>query len=156
MKPINFRRVFIAAGLMGLVIIYIVLWVRMIITPAERTGSDFISAYTGGRVADRWGGENVYNLEYQQTVQAEVLGFDLAAGQVLMFNHPPYLVPLLSSLMDGNYINSLLRYTLVMVALYAAALTVAWCLLRLKGWGRGTAVLASGLDDGQPERAESS
>ena len=142
MKRINFRRVFVIAALLGLVIIYAVLWVRMISSPAERTGSDFISAYTGGRVADLWGATNVYNLEYQQALQTEVVGFKLAAGQVLMFNHPPYLVPFLAFLMDGNYIGSLVRYTLVMVALYAAALAVAWRLLRREGWGRAPAALA--------------
>ena len=142
MKPINFRRVLIISGLLILVIVFSILWLRMISTLAERSGSDFISAYTGGRVADRWGAANVYNLEYQQAVQAEVVGFDLAAGQVLMFNHPPYLVPFLALLMDENYIGSLVRYVLVMVALYAAALAVIWRLLRLKGWQRSPAALA--------------
>ena len=81
MKTINFRRVFILAGLMTLVIVYAILWFRMISSPFERTGSDFISAYTGGRVADIWDAENVYNLEYQQAVQQEVVGFELAPGQ---------------------------------------------------------------------------
>jgi hypothetical protein len=142
MKPISFRRVFIVVGLVGLAIIYAALWLQMITSPAERTGSDFVSAYTGGRVADRWGSENAYNLQYQQIIQAEVVGFDLAPGQVLMFNHPPYLVPLLSLLMDGNYINSLVRYAVVMVALYLAAIIVAWRLLRKGGWGHGPAALA--------------
>jgi hypothetical protein len=70
MKPINFRRVLIISGLLILVIVFSILWLRMISTLAERSGSDFISAYTGGRVADRWGAANVYNLEYQQAVQA--------------------------------------------------------------------------------------
>ena len=142
MKPINFRLVFIAVGLTALVIIYAVLWLRMVSSPAERTGSDFISAYTGGRVADRWGAANVYNLQRQQELQAEVVGFELAPGQVLMFNHPPYLVPFLALIMDGNYIGSMVRYALVMAALYAAAMTLVWRLLRLGGWQRASSALA--------------
>jgi hypothetical protein len=142
MKRVDFRRVFIFSSLTALVVIYTILWIRMINDPADRTGSDFISAYTGGRVADMWGPENVYNLEYQQRVQTSVVGFELAPGQVLMFNHPPYLVPLLAVLMDENYILSLIRYALVMAALYTAALVTAWCLFRLEGWQRGTSALA--------------
>jgi Glycosyltransferase family 87 len=142
MKTINLFRATFAAGLASLVIIYTILWLQMISSPAERTGSDFISAYTGGRVATRWGAENAYNLEYQKIVQTEVVGFALAPGQVLMFNHPPYLLPLLSLLMDGNYINSLVRYAVLMAALYTAALVAAWRLLRLNGWERSPAALA--------------
>jgi hypothetical protein len=142
MKRVDFRRVFVAAGLATLVIIYVILWLRMIYSPSERTGSDFISAYTGGRVADRWGSANVYNLKYQQTVQQEVVGFKLAPGQVLMFNHPPYLVPFLALLMDGNFIYSLVRYALLMIALYAIAMLVTWQLLMLRTWEPGPAALA--------------
>jgi hypothetical protein len=142
MKPISFRRVFVVVGLMALVIIYILLWLRMISSQAERTGSDFISAYTGGRVAEQWGAANVYDLQLQQQVQAKVVGFELAPGQVLMFNHPPYLVPLLSLLMDENYMGSLARYAILMVALYALAMTVAWSLFRLQGWQKAPAALA--------------
>jgi Glycosyltransferase family 87 len=141
MKRVDFYRVFVISGLASLVIVYALLWTRMVISHAERTGSDFVSAYTGGVVARTWGGANVYNLSYQQAVQDEVVGFDLAPGQVLMFNHPPYLVPLLSLLMDGNYTASLVRYALVMAALYAAALAAAWQLLRREDWRRGGVVL---------------
>lgn len=142
MKRIDFRRIFVVAGLASLVIVYASLWARMITSHEERTGSDFIAAYTGGMVARTWGGEHVYDLARQQAVQAGVVGFDLAPGQVLMFNHPPFLVPLLRLLMDGNYTASLARYALVMTALYAAMLAVAWRLLRREGWTGGETVLA--------------
>ena len=48
MKRIDFRRVFVAGGLASLAIVYALLWARMVSSPAERTGSDFISVYTGG------------------------------------------------------------------------------------------------------------
>jgi hypothetical protein len=142
MKRIDFRRVFVIVGLASLVLVYAVLWARLVSDHEQYTGSDFISAYTGGMVARVWGGEHVYDLARQQAVQAEVVGFELAPGQVLMFNHPPFLVPLLAGLMDGNYLASLGRYALVMAALYAAALAAAWRLLRVQGWGRGETVLA--------------
>ncbi len=142
MKRIDFRRIFVVAGLASLVIVYAVLWARMITDYEERTGSDFISAYAGGMVAKVWGGEYVYDLARQRAVQAEVVGYNLAAGQVLMFNHPPYLVPLLRLLMNGNYTASLARYALVMAAFYAGMLAVGRRLLRREGWGRGETVVA--------------
>jgi len=143
MKPgIDWRRVFIITGLAGLVVIYALLFVRLLSTPAEATGSDFISAYTGGRVADLWGPDQVYNLDDQQAVQAQVVGFALAPGEVLMFNHPPYLVPLLAVLMDRSYLASLARYAVLMALIYAFGMLVAWSWLRLEGWARSPTWLA--------------
>jgi len=139
MKRVNLRRALIVAGLMPLVIVYVLLWSRMLSSHEERTGSDFISAYTAGRVTDLWGGAHVYDLARQQAVQAEVVGFDLAPGQVLMFNHPPYLVPLLAVLMDGDYVASLVRYALLMTLLYGASLLITWHLLKRDGWPKNDA-----------------
>jgi len=139
MKRVNLRRALIVAGLMPLVVVYVLLWSRMLSSHEERTGSDFISAYTAGRVTDLWGGAHVYDLARQQAVQAEVVGFDLAPGQVLMFNHPPYLVPLLAVLMDGDYVASLVRYALLMTLLYGASLLITWHLLKRDGWPKNDA-----------------
>jgi hypothetical protein len=141
LNMINFRRAFVIAALGALTIIYTALFSRMLTTPAEYTGSDFIAWYTGGRVADLWGSSNVYNLDYQQSIQAQVVGFELAPGQVLMFNHPPFLVPLLSLLADGNYLASMGRYIVIMVLIYAAGMAVVYRLLRLEGWERSPAWL---------------
>lgn len=141
MGRVNLQRVITIVGFISLGLIYGVLWVKMISDPAERYGSDFISAYTGGRVADLFGARNVYNLDYQQAIQEGVVGFPLEPGQVLLFNHVPYLVPFLSILMDEYFIGSLLRYTLMMVGLYLAALTVAWRLLKSNGWTRQSTYL---------------
>jgi hypothetical protein len=134
MKQINFRRVFILAGLITLVVVFAILWLQMISSPAERTGTDFISPYSAARIAQRWGAAHVYDLQLQQTIQAEVVGFSLAPGQVLIFNHPPYLIPLLVLLVDSNYVASLERYAAIMIALYlACAAIIAW-ILRREAW----------------------
>ncbi|MCX7608566.1 MAG: DUF2029 domain-containing protein [Anaerolineales bacterium] len=142
MRGIDVHRVVIIAGLTSLMIVYAVLWARMLASHEERTGSDFISAYTAGIVAQVWGGEQVYNLARQQAVQEEVVGFALAPGQVLMFNHPPFLVPLLAVLMSSNYVASLVRYALTMVALYVGMLAIAWHLLLRDGWERNARWIA--------------
>jgi len=142
-KGINVRFIFIISGTLVLSIVAAVLWLRMIGSPVERTGTDFISPYSAARVAQRWGMVNVYNLGLQQTIQAEVVGFDLAPGQVLMFNHPPYLVPLLMLLVNGDYVGSLMRYAALMVAFYGLSLLVAARLFQINGWKRADIFLVA-------------
>src|SRR5664280_554278 len=103
MKAINFRRVFVIAGLTTLVIIYAFLWLQMISSPAQRTGADFIHFYAAGIIARNQGAEHVYDLELQQIVEQEQVGFKLTLGQVLPFNHVPYLIPILSVIVSKNY-----------------------------------------------------
>jgi hypothetical protein len=134
MKRINYRRVFILAGLLTLIVVFAILWLEMISNPVERTGTDFISPYSAARIAERWGAAQVYNLQLQQTIQAEVVGFSLDPGQVLMFNHPPYLVPLLVLLVDGNYVASLERYAALMVGFYLACAAIILWILRRTAW----------------------
>jgi hypothetical protein len=141
LKRIHFRFIFIVSGFLVLIIVAAVLWLRMIGSPEERTGSDFISPYSAARVAQRWGMANVYNLELQQAVQAEVVGFDLVPGQVLMFNHPPYLVPLLMLLVNGDYVGSLIRYAVLMVVFYGLSLSVVTRLFQIHGWKRAEILL---------------
>jgi hypothetical protein len=141
LKRIHFRFIFIVSGFLVLIIVAAVLWLRMIGSPEERTGSDFISPYSAARVAQRWGMANVYNLELQQAVQAEVVGFNLVPGQVLMFNHPPYLVPLLMLLVNGDYVGSLIRYAVLMVVFYGLSLSVVTRLFQIHGWKRAEILL---------------
>jgi hypothetical protein len=58
-----------------------------------------------------------------------------------MFNHPPYLLPLLALLVDGDYVASLVRYAAIMVALYAASTVVIAWLLRREAWKQRNIVL---------------
>ncbi len=136
MSSINFRRIFIISALMILAVVYAVLWLGMIGDPAQRTGTDFIASYSAAGVAQRYGISRVYDLELQQAIQAEVVGFDLAPGQVLMYNHIPYLVPMLILIVNGDYVASLLRYVLILLTFYAASLAVINWLLRRDEWKR--------------------
>jgi len=129
------------AGLLTLVMVSAILWIQMISSPAERTGTDFISPYSAARIAERWGASQVYNLQLQQTIQAEVVGFSLAPGQELMFNHPPYLVPLLELIVDGNYVASLERYAAIMVAVYLACTVIIFWILHRAAWNQGAILL---------------
>jgi Glycosyltransferase family 87 len=145
MKIINFRRVFIAVGLTGLVTIYIVLWVRMITTPAERTGADFIGFYSAARIAQNEGAGQIYIPEVQQKIEQQQVGFELAPGQVLLFNHLPYLVPLLCLLVNGNYVASFIRWTVILLFLVCIDTGVLLAGMKRLDFRRGVLlVLAAG------------
>jgi hypothetical protein len=121
MAGINFRRVFILAGLAALVIVYAVLWLRMIASPAERTGADFIAFYAAGRVARQDGMGRVYDPALQQAVQQAQVGFDLVPGQVLLYNHVPYLIPVLWLVSGDAYVVSFVVWTVLLLTLYLLA-----------------------------------
>ena len=143
MKRIDFRRVFVIAGLMALVIVYAVLWLRMISSSAERTGSDFIVFYTAGRIAQADGAAYVYEPELQQEVQEAEVGFRLVPGQVLLYNHIPYLIPILTVLISENYVVSFVRWAVLLLALCAGGVAALAGLLRRAGWGRAEVWLAA-------------
>lgn len=142
MQRVDFRRVFLLAGLTALVIVYTVLWARMIVSPAERTGADFIAFYAAGRLARTEGLDHVYDPALQQAVQEQEVGFRLAPGQVLLYNHVPYLVPLVMALSDGDYAASFLRWALTLLAIFTMAVSLLADLLRRAGWGKADVRLA--------------
>jgi len=142
MKPGSFRRIFIISGLMILVIIYAVLWLQMIADPVQRTGSDFIAFYAAGRVAQEYGTSRVYDVSLEQAVQQQVVGFDLVPGQVLLYNHVPFLVPILMALVNGNYVASFIRWVLVLLVVFIAGITILTRFLRGEAWERADVWIA--------------
>jgi hypothetical protein len=106
------------AGIVSLLIIYVVWWGRMIGDPVQRTSTDFMAFYSAGRVAQSHGFASIYNVKYQQNVEQEVVGFPLVEGQVLLYNHMPYLVPLLALVVSENYVASFGRWLLILIAVY--------------------------------------
>ncbi len=131
---INFRRVFVITGLAALVLIYCVLWLQMISSPTDRTGSDFIVFYTAGRIAHTNGAAYVYEPDLQQDVQETEVGFTLVPGQVLLYNHVPYLIPILTLLISGNYVTSFIRWAILLLILFIASIGILAGQLRRAGW----------------------
>lgn len=121
---VNYIFVLQIAGILSLFIIYIAQWISMITTPSLRTGTDFIAFYAGGMAAKTYGFSNSYKIELQQSVQEQLLGFTLAEGQTLLYNHIPYLLPILSGVVSENYVASFLRWTFLMLAAYIAGIVI--------------------------------
>lgn len=105
-KKIDFRRVFIISAIIALAVIYAILWMQMISDPAQRTGSDFIAFFTAGKLARQYGFQVVYDIERQQAIQEQIVGFRLVPGQVLLYNHLPFLLPVLWLVAGNNYVVS--------------------------------------------------
>ncbi len=143
MKRINFRRVFVLTGLMTLVVVYAILWLQMISSPTERTGADFIVFFTAGRISQTDGAAHVYEPLLQQAVQQAQVGFQLAPGQVLLYNHVPFLIPILKLLISGNYVASFYRWAALLLALYTASMILLKGVLQRAGWGQAEAWLAA-------------
>ena len=115
---INSWRGMLFAGAVSLLAIYFVWWGRMIGSPVERSGTDFIAFYSAGRIAQAHGFASIYDIERQQKIEQEVVGFPLAEGQVLLYNHMPFLVPLLALIVNANYVASFARWLLVLISIY--------------------------------------
>jgi hypothetical protein len=124
MQRINFHRIFIIAGIVSLLVSYLVVWIRLINDPVERTGSDFIAFYTAGRIAQEEGASRVYDITLQRQVEEEQVGFVLAPGQVLQYNHLPFLIPILQFIVTPNYVASFHRWALFMAMIYAIGIAM--------------------------------
>jgi glycosyl transferase family 87 len=124
MKSSRLRWIFIVVGSLSLIISYLGIWIRFINNPVERTGSDFIAFYTAGRVAQSYGAAYVYNISLQQDIQEEQVGFSLVPGQVLLYNHLPFLIPILHILVSADYVGSFYRWIFLLIALFITSISV--------------------------------
>ncbi len=124
LSSINYIFVFQLVAILSLILIYTAQWVTMITSPSLRTGTDFSAFYAGGKVAREHGFSNAYKIELQQSVQEELLGFPLVEGQALLYNHVPYLLPILSCLVSENYISSFTQWAFLMLIAYTVGVLV--------------------------------
>lgn len=143
MEAASLRRVFIITGIASLFVSYLGIWFRFINDPVERTGSDFIAFYSAGRVAQMEGMENVYNPILQQQVQQQEVGFQLVQGQVLLYNHLPFLLPILQTLVNTSYVASFYRWVILLIALYIAGIVILSRGLSQVGMDRNSNLLAA-------------
>jgi hypothetical protein len=119
MKRIDFRRVLLIVALASLVVIYAVLWVRMITRPAERTGADFIAYFAAGRIALTGQFSEVYVPQAQQAVEEGVLGFPIKLEELAPFVHPPFILPVLALIALLPYVGAFHVWALTLLVLYS-------------------------------------
>ena len=143
MASSSFRRIFIITGIASLFLSYLGIWISLINDPVQRTGSDFIHFYSAGRIAQDQGISRVYDLALQQDYEEEQVGFPLAQGQVLPYNHLPFLIPILQILVTANYVHSFYKWVLIIIVLYIISIIVLCQVLRRTGVDQRSTLLAA-------------
>jgi len=141
---LTLRRIALFTSILSLIISYAGIWVRLINSRAERTGADFIHFYSAGRIAQEYGISHVYNLDLQQNYEEEQVGFALVPGQVLPFNHLPYIVPILKLIVSTDYVGSFCRWDLLIICLFIAGIVILGLGLKQAGIDRNS-ILLSGI-----------
>ena len=143
MTIINPRRLFTNVGLFSLALIYVLLWINMINDPKERTGSDFIGFYSFGRIAQTQGFENIYNVKAQESIEEGVVGFQVNPE---FYTHVPFIAALADLIVDSNYINSFIRWAIVLLFLNVASSYLLIQALRKGNFGKEeTFILFAGI-----------
>ena len=141
MKPIRFKAVYLLPGIMLLVTIYILMAVNYIGSPGIIKKADFKIFYTAGRLADTGAIKQLYDIQAQLGVQEALIGHSLDQDELLPFNHPPMLVPILQIITTTDYLASYLRWLVVMICLLGVTGFVIFRALREKKVGRGYSLL---------------
>lgn len=118
MPRINIRRILVLAGILSLGLSYTLLWARMITTPREYTGTDFVAFYSAGRIAANEGPEHAYDVSLQKRYQEQLVGFEISSDIVRIYLNPPFVIPLVSLIMLEDFVPSLILWELLM-GLYA-------------------------------------
>ena len=143
MQTSGLRRIFIVAGIVSLFVSYLGVWIRFINNPVERTGADFIHFYSAGRIAQSEGAGQVYDLALQHKIEEQQVGFLLAPGQVLPYNHMPFLIPILQTIVSPDYVSSFYRWVLIMVTIFMTGIIILGRILTESDMDRRSILLAS-------------
>lgn len=129
---------FIAAGLALQLTWYGLLWSRRLTHPAESRPTDFSIFYTAGRIAGSGHYNLIYDLQTQLQTRESLLDEPLQLTEILPFNHPPLLVPILQLISTQDYMASYWRWVLVMLCFIAATIAIINQLLRGLEWDTGS------------------
>lgn len=115
---------------------YALLWVSYVRDPQVLAEADFRAFYAAGRIARQEGFGQVYDLTLERRFQAEVAGRPLTDEELLTYNHPPFLLPVLWLLARLDYPVAYIGYCLVQSLLAVAGLPFLFRLLRARNWPR--------------------
>jgi hypothetical protein len=126
MPRIKFRSALMIAGITVLIVVYGMLWQFMIANPVELTKKDFISQYTGGRIANSGNWGKVYNLNVQISQEEKILGYPILPKDFPPFNHPPFILPVLALVAYLEYLPAYYAWAAIQIVL---CLLNAWVLL---------------------------
>lgn len=113
--------------------LYKQIWVQL---PEQLTFHkiDYIIYNTAGRIINQGNSKDLYNFKVQEVTQRQISPSDIKNGQLLPFNHPPLLIPLLALITTDDYYLSYLRWDLILWLLIGLCCWILIKLLVQKGW----------------------
>jgi hypothetical protein len=124
MAGTDFRRLLLVAGVASLLASYTLIWLRFVHDPSERTSLDFIAFYAAGRAARLHGDACVYDLQRQQEIEQTLVGVPLGPGQVQLYLHMPFLIPVLRLIMSADYVASFYRWLSLLIVSYVIGIVI--------------------------------
>jgi hypothetical protein len=133
-KPLNPTRILIIVGMALQLIWEGALFSQYLIHSGTTKPTDFSIFYTAGTIAASGKYESIYDIETQREVRETFLDTTITPTEVLPFNHPPILVPILQLLVSENYMGSYWRWVLCMIAFLALSMVVINKLLKRMEW----------------------
>jgi hypothetical protein len=136
MKHFRLKVIYLIPGIVLLVTIYILMTVKYIGSPGTVKEADFKIFFTAGRLADTGAIKQLYNIQAQLGVQEALIGHSLDQNELLPFNHPPLLVPILQIITTPDYLASYLRWLVILICLLGVSGYVIVRALREKKVGR--------------------
>jgi len=140
-SPLFLYSLIIVAGLVMQLAWYGLLWSRMITQPDVSRPSDFSIFYTAGRIAAEGHISQVFNTQWQLEVQEKLLGYSFPLSNLLPFNHPPLLVPILQLISTQDYMASYWRWVLIMLGFLTATMLAINQVLRAVQWDRSSRII---------------
>jgi len=141
MKHVRPGLILFISGFTFLAVTYSLMWGLYAATPRTLKGADFSIFYTAGRLAEAGQYGQLYDIQAQLGVQEALLGRTMRMNELLPFNHPPLLVPILQIVCSPDYLASYWRWVLVMVFLLLATVYVMDRSLRAMQVGSGSRLL---------------
>jgi hypothetical protein len=133
-KRINLFRVFIIIGLTAQLVWEGALISRYITHSDTFKPTDFSIFFTAGKIAADGKYEYLYDIETQREVRESFLEKNIPSEQVLPFNHPPLLVPILQLIVSSNYMASYWLWVIIMVIFLGTTMSVINHLLMRLDW----------------------
>jgi len=113
---------------------YSILWISYANNVDLLKESDFRAFYSAGLIAKDYGTNLVYNLDVESQTQEKITGYPIAQGELLTFNHPPLLLPVLAIIAHFPYQTAYSVYGFGLLLLTILSLIFFYKTLRSKNW----------------------
>lgn len=113
---------------------FTVLWVNYVHSPVLLRNADFRHFYTAGKISFDYGFSQVYNLDIETRVQEKVVGHILPQDELLIYNHPPLLLPVLNIIAAFEYETAYILNCILLLLISVACLPFLLATLKSICW----------------------